>query len=143
NTEIITDILEEQLNKQGHEVVVKSFDFDDIPMDALVDYDAVQIGTYTWDDGELQYEGEDFYIEMEDIDITAHKVGVYVSADCCYGTYGGAIELVWDHAKHLGATLVDEPLKIDLEPNREDEARLAAFARLVSEKIAEKKGTVA
>lgn len=143
NTEIITDILEEQLNKQGHEVVVKSFDFDDIPMDALVDYDAVLIGTYTWDDGELPYEVEDFYIEMEDIDLTGHIIGVYGSADSFYDTYGGAIELVWDHAKHLGATLVDEPLKIDLEPNREDEARLAAFARLVSEKIAEKKGTVA
>src|SRR5690625_3531421 len=81
NTEIITDILEEQLNKQGHEVVVKSFDFDDIPMDALVDYDAVLIGTYTWDDGELPYEVEDFYNEMEDIDLTGHIIGVYGSAD--------------------------------------------------------------
>src|SRR5699024_5262725 len=106
-------------------------------------YDAVLIGTYTWDDGELPYEVEDFYIEMEDIDITGHIIGVYGSADSFYDTYGGAIELASDHAKHLGATLVDEPLNIDLEPNREDEARLAAFARLVSEKIAEKKGTVA
>lgn len=143
NTEIITDILEEQLNRQGHEVVVKSFDFDDIPMDALVDYDAVLVGTYTWDDGELPYEVEDFYIEMEDIDLTDQVIGVYGSADSFYDTYGGAIELVWDHAKHLGATLVDEPLKIDLEPNRQDEDRLAAYARLVSEKIAEKNGTVA
>src|SRR5699024_11712664 len=94
-------------------------------------------------DGELSYEVVDFYIEMEDIDLTGHIIVVYGSADSFYDTYGGAIELVWDHAKHLGATLVDEPLKIDLVPNREDEARLAAFARLVSEKIAEKKGTVA
>src|SRR5699024_6839910 len=120
-----------------------TFDFDDIPMDALVDYDAVLIGTYTWDDGELPYEVEDFYSEMEDIDLTGHIIGVYGSADSFYDTYGGAIEHVSGHAKHLGATLVDEPLKIDLEPNREDEARHAAFARLVSEKIAEKKGTVA
>src|SRR5699024_12466609 len=77
NTEIITGFLEEQLNKQGHEVVVKSFDFDDIPMDALFDYDAVLIGIYTWDDAELSYEVEDFYIEMEDFDITGYIIGFY------------------------------------------------------------------
>src|SRR5699024_6546442 len=112
-------------------------------MDALVDYDAVLIGTYTCDDGEMPYEVEDFYIEMEDMDLSGDIICVYGYAVFFYYLYGGAIELVWDHAKHLGVTLVDEPLKIDLEPNREDEARLAAFARLVSEKIAEKKGTVA
>jgi len=143
NTEMVTDILEEQLIRQGHEVVVKSFDFDDIPMEALADYDAVLVGTYTWDDGELPYEVEDFYIEMEDIDITNHIFGVYGSADSFYDTYGGAIELVWDHAKHLGATLVDEPLKIDLEPNRQDEDRLEAFAKQVTKKIVEKHGFVA
>src|SRR5699024_6115192 len=99
--------------------------------------------TYTWDDGELPYEVEDFYIEMEDIDLTGHIIGVYGSADSFYDTYRGAIELDWDHANHLGATLGDEPLKIDVEPNREDEARLATYARFVCEKIEEKKGTVA
>lgn len=143
NTEQVTDILEEQLNALGHEVVVKSFDFDDIPVETLGEYDAVLVGTYTWDDGELPYEVEDFYIEMEDIDMSEHIVGVYGSADSFYDTYGGAIELVWDHAKHLGATLVGEPLKIDLEPNREDGARLAEFAKLVTDKIAKKNDTVA
>ena len=143
NTEMVTDILEEQLQQIGHEVVVKSFDFDEIPMDSLDQYDALLIGTHTWDDGELPYEVEDFYIDMESIDMTKHIVGVYGSADSFYDTYGGAIELVWDQAKYLGATVVGEPLKIDLEPNREDEARLLEFAKLITEAVKNKHHTVA
>src|SRR5690625_114157 len=93
NTEIVTDIIEGNLQQLGHEVVVKSFDFDVIEMDELADYDAVLVGTYTWDDGELPYEAEDFYIDLEGANLTGQIFGVYGSADSFYDTYGLAIQL--------------------------------------------------
>ena len=132
NTEIITDNIEHHLNDLGHDVVIKSFDFDLIDMDSLDEYDAILVGTYTWDDGELPYEVEDFYIDLEDIDITGLIFGVYGSADSFYDTYGLAIDLVADRAQNHGATVIEERLKIDLDPDREDEERCARFAKTIS-----------
>src|SRR5690625_2899756 len=135
NTEMITDIIAYNLTGLGHEVIIKSFDFDAIDMNSLQDYDAVLVGTYTWDDGEMPYEVEDYYIDLEDADITGLLFGVYGSADSFYDTYGLAIDLVATRAKNLGANVVDERLKIDLDPDKEDEARCATFAKTVSEMI--------
>lgn len=143
NTEIITDIVEAKLKELSHEVVVKSFDFDEIHIDTLEDYDAILVGTYTWDDGELPYEAEDFYIDMESMEMNNYIVGVYGSADSFYDTYGGAIDLFWNHAKSLGAMMAEDPLKIDLEPNKEDEARIGAFCQSLSDAIKKKNRTVA
>src|SRR5690625_3302808 len=125
NTEMITDIIAHHLDDLGHDVVIKSFDFDVIDVDLLQEFDAVLVGTYTWDDGELPYEVEDFYIDLEDSDITGQIFGVYGSADSFYDTYGLAIDLVADRARNLGATVIEKRLKIDLDPDKEDEQRCA------------------
>ena len=132
NTEMITDIIAHHLDDLGHDVVIKSFDFDVIDVDLLQEFDAVLVGTYTWDDGELPYEVEDFYIDLEDSDITGQIFGVYGSADSFYDTYGLAIDLVADRARNLGATVIEKRLKIDLDPDKEDEQRCARFAKTVS-----------
>lgn len=132
NTELLTDILENELQQLGHKVTVKSFEFDVIDIDALADYDAVLVGTYTWDDGELPYEAEDFYIDLEGVDLTGQILGVYGSADSFYDTYGLAIELMGDRLKNLGATMIPERLIVDLTPNKEDETRCSDFAKLVT-----------
>ena len=135
NTEMITDIIAHNLSKLGHEVVIKSFDFDTIDMDTLIDYDAVLVGTYTWDDGELPYEVEGFYVDLEDADIAELLFGVYGSADSFYDTYGLAIDLIADRARNLGANVIQERLKIDLTPDKKDEVRCAAYAKTVTEMI--------
>lgn len=143
NTEMITDIIAHHLQNLSHEVLIKSFDFDAIDVDTLTDYDAILVGTYTWDDGELPYEVEDFYIDLEDADIKGVLFGVYGSADSFYDTYGLAIDLVAVRAQNLGANVIPERLKIDLTPDRKDEERCAEFARTVSEMIGIEKKTSA
>lgn len=128
NTEMITDILEEDLQQLGHEVIVKTFDFDVINVDTLSNYDALLVGTYTWDDGEFPYEVEDFYIDLEDVDLTGLVCGVYGSADSFYDTYGLAIDLMADRLQNLGATMAVNPLKIDLAPNKTDEEKCKEFS---------------
>jgi len=135
NTEMITDIISDNLEELGHQVEIKSFDFDDIDVDTLTDYDAILVGTYTWDDGELPYEVEFFYEDLEDTDITGLLFGVYGSADSFYDTFGLAIDLVADRATNLGANVIEERLKIDLMPDAEDEERCATFSKTISEMI--------
>src|SRR5699024_3217840 len=139
NTEQITDIIAHYLKELGHEVTIKSFDFDVIDIDILDNYDALLVGTYTWDDGELPYEVEDFYIDIEDKDMTKMIAAAYGSADSFYDTFGGAIDLVKDHLTHLGANIIGDALKIDLEPSKKDEERMLELAQGISEAVAKKK----
>src|SRR5699024_9263184 len=91
--------------------------------------------TYTWDDGELPYEVEDFYIDLEIAPIKGIPFAVYGSADSCYDTFGAAIDLVAERAQAFGADVLENRLKIDLFPNKEDEKRCQQFVQEVSEKI--------
>lgn len=136
NTEMITDIIADDLRALNQQVVIKSFDFDLIDMEALVEYDAVLIGTYTWDDGELPYEVEGFYIDIAEVDIKGVTFGVYGSADSCYDTYGLAIDLLADRINNQGGSVIEERLKIDLLPNKHDEQRCEKFAGKIVKEIA-------
>src|SRR5699024_344502 len=120
NTELMADAIADHLMHLGHEVVIKTFDFDPIYVDEITEYDAVLIGTHTWDDGSLPYEVEDFYDEIEDVDISDQIFGVFGSADSFYESYGGAIDLMGDRVEQLGARLLPFKLKVDLEPDAKD-----------------------
>lgn len=135
NTELIAEAIADELLYLKHEVEMKSFDFDRIDVEEVLDYDAVLIGTHTWDDGELPYEVEDFYDDLGDVDITGCIFGVFGSADSFYRTYGGAVDLIADHAKNLGAEVLPNRLKIELAPDNEDIVLCQRFAAMVSEKI--------
>lgn len=138
NTEMMADVIASYLSQQGHHVVVKSFDFDRIDIEEIPKYDAVFIGTYTWDDGEMPYEVEDFYEEVEDVDINGKTFGVFGSADSFYDTYGLAIDLMADRLIHLGANVYSERLKVDLTPTDSDVLRCQQFADNLCQMATEK-----
>src|SRR5690625_4182468 len=102
NTEIMAEVIADKL-KESNEVTVKSFDFDYEDISEIDGYDAVLIGTHSWDDGSLPYEVEDFYDEVEDADLSNKWFGVFGSGDSLYEYYGGAIHLMGDHLEALGA----------------------------------------
>lgn len=138
NTELMAEAMVAYMeNKHHYQVVTKTFDFDPIDVEELLAYDAILIGTHTWDDGELPYEVEDFYEELDDVEITGRIFGVFGSADSFYDTYGGAVDLLGDHLKNLGAKLVPQRLKVDLEPDREDIQRCEAFVDVMVGMIGE------
>lgn len=137
NTELMAEAIVAYLEDRNNEVVTKTFDFDSIDVEELFIYDAILVGTHTWDDGELPYEVEDFYEELDDVDITGKVFGVFGSADSFYDTYGGAVDLMADRLQNLGAKVVPQRLKVDLEPDREDVRRCEAFAEVVCELMME------
>jgi len=135
NTELITDELSDHFKQLGHTVEIKAFYFDAIDIDQLSQYSAIVVGTYTWDDGDLPYEVEDFYIDLEIAPIKGLPFAVYGAADSCYDTFGAAIDLVAERAEEFGADVSENRLKIDLLPSKDDEIRLQQFAQEVSEKV--------
>lgn len=128
NTELMAEAIVAYLEDKNFKVVTKTFDFDPIDVEELLEYDAVLVGTHTWDDGELPYEVEDFYEELDEVDLTGKVCGVFGSADSFYDTYGGAVDLMGERLKRLGADMVPQRLKVDLEPDRKDIGRCEAFA---------------
>ncbi|WP_217589358.1 flavodoxin [Lentibacillus saliphilus] len=128
NTEMMTQIIADYLEAHYHTVEIRTFDFDPVDVEDLSQYDAVLIGTHTWDNGSLPYEVEDFDEELDDADISGPVYGVFGSADSFYETYGGAVDTIWLHLEELGATLVPQRLKVDLTPDDEDVERCRTFA---------------
>lgn len=128
NTEAIAHIIREAVEKHGHEVLTKTFEMDPIDAAELADYDGLLVGTYSEDDGELPFEVEDFYEELEDVDITGMAAGVFGSGDSIYDTFGGAANLMGDRLEAKQARLAPERLIVDLEPDEEDAVRCRTFA---------------
>ncbi|RYG73741.1 flavodoxin [Lentibacillus lipolyticus] len=128
NTEQMADIITEAVQRRGHEVVTKTFELDPIDVEELADYDGVLVGTYSWDDGQLPYEAEDFYDELDDVDITGMIAGVFGSGDSFYDTFGGAANSMGDRFQEKQAIVVPKRLIVDLEPDDEDTERCNTFA---------------
>ena len=133
NTEYMADIISDELIHLEHDVDLKAFDVDYIEVEEICEYDAVLVGTYTWDDGSLPYEVEDFYDDLEEANIKDKIFAVFGSADSFYPVYGGAIDLIGDRAQDLGAKVLPERLKIELELNDEDIEKCRRFAAMVDE----------
>lgn len=133
NTELMSDAIVDYLEQQEYEVDIKTFDFDPIDVEELSTYNAVCIGTHTWDNGGLPYEVEDFYEELDDVDIEGRLFGVFGSGDSFYDTYGGAVDLMWERLKEKGAILIPDKVKVDLTPNQDDMERCVQFASTMCE----------
>lgn len=138
NTEEIAVAIADMLQKHKHEVIIKTFDVDAIDVEELSGFDAVLVGTYSWDDGAMPYEVEDFYDELEDADITAKLVGVFGSGDTFYETFGGAIDLLGNRFDELGADVMPDWIKVDLEPAEKDFERCQKLADDLSMKLKER-----
>ena|SRR5690625_1969922 len=135
NTELMAEMMVDYLQNQNHEVVVKTFDFDWIEPEELMEYDAVLVGTHTWDDGGMPYEVEDFYEDVEETDLTGKVFGVFGSGDSFYDIFGGAVDLIGDRLEDLGADVLPARLKVDLEPDKDDIERCIAFADALLNKL--------
>lgn len=79
NTEELAEAIAAGIQEAGIEPVLKNVI--DTNVSELENYEGVLLGTYTWGDGDLPYEYEDFYEEMDDMNLQGHKFGVFGSAD--------------------------------------------------------------
>src|SRR5699024_11722743 len=106
----------EHLKVQGHDVSHKSFDLDPIDASRMEEFDSILFGSYSWDD-DIPFEVEDFYFDMDEIDLTGKTVGVFGSCDTYYDIYGPAIDTLAAKEKERGATVYEEKFKLEHEPD--------------------------
>ena len=119
NTEDIAVIIKKELLKGGVDVDVE--EMDGYSASDLEDYDGVLIGSYTWGDGDLPYEAEDFEEELTEIDLSGIPAAAFGSGDRVYPSYCEAVHIFEKTLRECGATIVSECLEIEFDPNTDAE----------------------
>ena len=71
NTESIADLIKVSLDAFDHEVVLQ--EMEGMDAEELLAYDGIILGSYTWGDGELPFEAEDFHDDLENIDLAGKR----------------------------------------------------------------------
>lgn len=120
NTEMIAEEFKAYFDKHSVEYQSYHINHDDFFAFDLADYDAILFGSYTYGDGELPFELEDFYDELDDEDLSGKIFSLFGSCDSFYPLYGVALDILADKFTAQGATVVGEYLKVDLAPDGED-----------------------
>ncbi|QAS53794.1 flavodoxin [Halobacillus litoralis] len=137
NTEDIADLLHTHL-QDAHEVVME--EIEDIEVSNLKEFDCILIGSYTWNDGDLPYEVEDFYDELSEVDLSGVPAAVFGSGDPTYPKFCEAVHLIQHQLQISGANLIQEELEIEMNPDEEsDLLRCKQFAEGISNYLSEVK----
>lgn len=134
NTEDIADLIVRKLRDKGFEVDQE--EMEEYDPEQLVEYDGIILGSYTWGDGDLPYEAEDFYEALNDVDLTGKPAAVFGSGDTVYPEFCEAVHTFERQLTECGAELVTKGLKIEFIPeSEEDFAECERFAEEFAEKL--------
>lgn len=111
NTETLAGALAEEL-KSRFEVVNKNV-LDTDPQEIL-DYDLIVLGSSTWNEGELQEDFQDFYEEMDYLDLSGKKVAIFGPGDSNWDEFFcKAVDLLEEKAREKKANLIAPGFKWD------------------------------
>ncbi|MCI1904645.1 MAG: flavodoxin [Enterococcaceae bacterium] len=125
NTEAIAELLEADFKEKGLEVVCE--EVDDVDADYFDDADACIVATYTYNDGELPFDFEDFHDELEDKDLSGKVYAVVGSGDSeLYPDYFCHAAIDFDEVlAKTGAKKAADVLKVENDPDDDDEKAIA------------------
>lgn len=115
NTEDIVHLLQSELEQKG--CIVHIQELDRLYPSDFSQYDAVLLGSYTWGDGDLPYEAEDFLEDLADSDLNGLAAASFGSGDRDYPKYCAAVDLLEQTLRSAGATITAPGLKIEFDPD--------------------------
>ncbi|UOQ93297.1 flavodoxin [Halobacillus shinanisalinarum] len=127
NTEEIAEIIETHLLELKVSVSLFQIDMDDVEVEDLLNYDAILLGSYTWGDGDVPYELEDFYEDLAVVDLSGKAAACFGSCDSMYPAYGGAVDKFEEQLAACGAKILIPSLKVELTPEEDDVKRCQKF----------------
>ncbi|MFJ5963600.1 flavodoxin [Bacillus sp. NPDC093026] len=119
NTEDMATILKQTLEEKGIDTVM--LELDETSVESLSLYDYILIGSYTWGDGDLPYEAEDFYDQVSSLELNHAKAAVFGSGDYSYPKFCEAVHIFHDMLKTTGASVFPETLKMELAPDTDED----------------------
>ncbi|MGO3732716.1 MAG: flavodoxin [Vagococcus sp.] len=134
NTEEIADIVEEKLEDAGIEVECE--ECSDVDSDFFEDADICIVATYTYGDGDLPFEMEDFFEDLEKEELSGKLFGVVGSGDKDYGDFycQSARDFIEQFEK-TGATKGAELVCIENNAEDEDINTLQRFVEELLESV--------
>lgn len=119
NTEDIATLLQHTCESLGHKVV--KTELDALSVSELRDYDGIMLGTYTWGDGDVPYEAEDFVYELEETTLDGLPCVAFGSGDKSYPKYCGAVDTIEAALQIAGGKLITSSLKIEFDPYTDEQ----------------------
>ncbi|HEY2493043.1 MAG TPA: flavodoxin [Paenibacillus sp.] len=131
NKEEIAELIADGIRQTGSSVDVKCVD--DCNAVQLLSYDGYLLGAYTWGDGELPDEFLDFTEEMDEVDLNGSRAAVFGSGDTTYSIYCGAVDVLENKLKECHAVVVQESLKIEYGPSKEEQDACRVFGKNFAE----------
>ena len=126
NTEEIADIVADKFRDLGVEVDVD--ECTTVDAEDFLDADIAVVATYTYGDGELPDEIQDFYEDLASLDLKGKLYGVVGSGDTFYDEFCKAVDDFDRCFAATGAEKGSECVKVDLSAEDEDIEKLEAFA---------------
>ena len=133
NTEEIADIVSEAL--ENLDIEVDMAECTEVDADEFNDADLCIVASYTYGDGDLPDEIQDFYDDLQELDLTGKIFGVVGSGDTFYDYFCKAVDDFEAQFALTGATKGAESVKVDLSADDEDIQKLEAFAQAISQKV--------
>ncbi|WP_136795706.1 flavodoxin [Desulfosediminicola ganghwensis] len=117
NTEMVAGKISEVLGEKGVEVTVKNV-FDTKVAELGNGYDLTVLGASTWgmEEIEFQEDFEPFFEEMKSAELSTKKVALFGCGDSSYEYFCGAVDELESLMEKLEAKVVNEPLRIDGDP---------------------------
>ena len=123
----IAQLLAEELRALKIDVLVE--ECTEVYPSEYKDYDICVMATYTYgSDGALPEEAEDFFFDLEEVDLTGKIFGVLGSGDLIYKKFCPAVDDFDKQFEKTNATRGAKPLKINLDPNQTDKENIKQFA---------------
>ncbi|MGE6631193.1 flavodoxin [Bacillus sp. NPDC077027] len=119
NTEDIAMIIKNTLEENG--VQVDLLEMDETEVTTLASYDYLFVGSYTWGDGDLPYEAEDFYDDVSSLQLNGVKAATFGSGDYGYPKFCEAVHTFREMLKTTGASVFEEMLKLELAPDTDED----------------------
>ena len=118
NTEFTAETIEEALAEASYSVETRNVSDTDVDVFGEA-HDLYLLGCSTWgtDEIELQEDFEPFFESMNgSLSLAGKKFAVFGCGDSSYEYFCGAVDVIEERVRKLGASLVCDSLRIDGEP---------------------------
>lgn len=128
NTEEIARLTQKALQKLGVQVSVR--ECTQAYVSEFKTVDICVVATYTYgSEGDLPYEIEDFYFDLESLDLRGKVFGVLGSGEKFYDYYCKSVDDFDRQFVKTGAERGASPLKIELKASKQDILCIEQFAQ--------------
>ena len=121
NTEMLSDLIIEKFEEEKGLEIEKLFIEDMVYFDFLDDADAFIIATYTYGEGDLPEEMEEFFEALGEKNFSGKTYGVIGTGDTVYEQFCVCVDQFNDQIAKTGAINPTQNLKIEIEADTDED----------------------